>query len=71
MSIYPLMILGIYFLQGYRVTKQGTSMIRTSWKAVIPENRLPPYLSDNDQGLGIQIAQLGLEASAAVFIFLH
>lgn len=50
--------------KGYKVTKQGTSMIRTSWKAVIPENRLPPYLSDNDQGLGIQIAQLGLEASA-------
>ncbi|GLJ22219.1 hypothetical protein SUGI_0417590 [Cryptomeria japonica] len=50
--------------KGYRVTKQGTSMIRSIWKAVIPENRLPPHLSDNDQVLGIQIAQLGLEASA-------
>uniref|UniRef100_A0A0D6QSL7 Survival protein SurE-like phosphatase/nucleotidase domain-containing protein n=1 Tax=Araucaria cunninghamii TaxID=56994 RepID=A0A0D6QSL7_ARACU len=49
--------------KGYKVTKQGTSVIKTYWKPVTPD--CSPSLSVKDQGIGIQIAQLGLEASAA------
>lgn len=52
--------------KGYKVTKQGTSMIKTKWEAVTPKNRLPSLLPVNDQGMGIQLAQLGLEASTVV-----
>jgi len=51
--------------KGYKVTKQGTSMIITKWEAVTPKNRIPAVSSVDDQGIGIQLAQLGLEASTA------
>jgi len=38
-------------------------MIKTKWEAMSPKNQLPPLLSVNDQGIGIQLARFGLEAS--------
>lgn len=51
------------FFQGYKVTKQGASRITIGWKSVTTQRRMSMA---KDAGLGAQLAQLGLAASAAV-----
>lgn len=49
--------------QGYKVTKQGSSRMAFSWKSVTTQRRMSMA---KEAGLGAQLAQLGLAASAAV-----
>ncbi|XP_024403245.1 uncharacterized protein [Physcomitrium patens] len=48
--------------KGYKVTRQGTSRLPLKWKKVTQEKRMQML---KDSGIGLQMAQLGLAASAA------
>lgn len=48
--------------KGYKVTKQGASRMTIAWKSVTTQRRIN---MPKDAGLGAQLAQLGLAASAA------
>jgi len=48
--------------KGYKVTRQGTSRLPLKWTKVTQQNRMQRL---KDTGMGIQMAQLGLAASAA------
>ncbi|XP_062008686.1 uncharacterized protein LOC133725437 [Rosa rugosa] len=51
--------------KGFKITKQSTWRSTPSWQAV-SANRYPPgHFMNNQQSLGIQLAQLGRDASAA------
>lgn len=49
--------------QGFKVTRQGTSRMACVWKPITAQRRLSMV---KDNGIGIQLAQLGLAASAVV-----
>ncbi|KAG0556659.1 hypothetical protein KC19_11G070300 [Ceratodon purpureus] len=48
--------------KGYKVTRQGTSRLPLTWKKQTQERRMQRL---KDTGVGLQMAQLGLAASAA------
>jgi 5'-nucleotidase len=48
--------------KGYKVTRQGTSRLSLKWKKVTQEKRMQML---KDTGIGLQMSQLGLAASAA------
>lgn len=48
--------------RGYKMTRQGTSRLPLKWRKVTEEKRMQRL---KDTGIGLQMAQLGLAASAA------
>ena len=66
-SIYKLSF--AFDQQGFRLTKQSAWRSTPNWQA-ISANRYPTgHFMSNQQSLGIQLAQLGRDASAAVSDF--
>ncbi|KAJ7539276.1 hypothetical protein O6H91_11G084600 [Diphasiastrum complanatum] len=51
--------------KGFKVTRQGSSRFIGRWQAATTQRRLSSYLRGKEPGMGIQLAQLGLAASAA------
>lgn len=67
LSLY-LSVVVLFYWQGFKLTKQSTWRSTANWQAV-STSRYPVgrFLADQ-HGLGLQLAQLGRDASAAVSI---
>lgn len=52
--------------QGFKLTKQSTRRSTLNWLAVSTSRYPAGHFLNNQQSLGLQMAQLGRDASAAV-----
>lgn len=61
----------LFYWQGFKLTRQSTQRSTANWQAISSSRYPVGHFLANQQGLGLKLAQLGRDASAAVSSILH